>query len=147
MLLHRACCYTVHVVTPCMLLHRACCRVTQLLHQQLHVYKIYKLYIRAVVGVIIELLSNINWFHLREFKNCLLHKLVILKIALIWSWGRFWWKQEWSVFGRRGHVKGLFWHLWRNEQDFIVPFCIYLCTATCMSLDYTAFCLFVCLFS
>ena len=24
------------------LLHRACCRVTQLLHQPLHIYKIYK---------------------------------------------------------------------------------------------------------
>jgi len=26
------------------LLHRACCRVTQLLHQPLHIYKIYKIY-------------------------------------------------------------------------------------------------------
>jgi len=26
------------------LLHRACCRVTQLLHQVLHMYKIYKIY-------------------------------------------------------------------------------------------------------
>jgi len=25
------------------LLHRACCRVTQLLHQPLHIYKIYKI--------------------------------------------------------------------------------------------------------
>jgi len=28
--------------------------------------------------------------------------VVILKDALIWSWSRFWWKQEWSVFGRSG---------------------------------------------
>jgi len=27
-----------------LLLHRACCRVTQLLHQPLHIYKIYKIY-------------------------------------------------------------------------------------------------------
>jgi len=27
-----------------LLLHRACCRVTQLLHQSLHIYKIYKIY-------------------------------------------------------------------------------------------------------
>jgi len=27
-----------------LLLHRACCRVTQLLHQPLHIYKIYKMY-------------------------------------------------------------------------------------------------------
>jgi len=26
------------------LLHRACCRVTQLLYQPLHIYKIYKIY-------------------------------------------------------------------------------------------------------
>ena len=26
------------------LLRRACCRVTQLLHQPLHIYKIYKIY-------------------------------------------------------------------------------------------------------
>jgi len=26
------------------LLHRACCRVTQLLHQPLRIYKIYKIY-------------------------------------------------------------------------------------------------------
>ena len=26
-----------------LLLHRACCRVTQLLHQQLHIYKMYKI--------------------------------------------------------------------------------------------------------
>jgi len=26
-----------------LLLHRACCRVTQLLHQPLHIYKIYKI--------------------------------------------------------------------------------------------------------
>ena len=26
------------------LLHRACCRVTQLLHQPLHIYKIYEIY-------------------------------------------------------------------------------------------------------
>jgi len=25
------------------LLHRACCRVTQLLHQPMHIYKIYKI--------------------------------------------------------------------------------------------------------
>jgi len=37
-----------------LLLHRACCRVTQLLHRQLHIYKIYKFYICAVVDVIIE---------------------------------------------------------------------------------------------
>ena len=27
-----------------LLLHRACCQVTQLLHQPLHIYKIYKIY-------------------------------------------------------------------------------------------------------
>jgi len=27
-----------------LLLHRACCRVNQLLHQPLHIYKIYKIY-------------------------------------------------------------------------------------------------------
>jgi len=27
-----------------LLLHRACCRVTQLLHQRLHIYEIYKIY-------------------------------------------------------------------------------------------------------
>jgi len=26
------------------LIHRSCCRVTQLLHQPLHIYKIYKIY-------------------------------------------------------------------------------------------------------
>jgi len=26
------------------LLHRACCRVTQLLYQLLHIYKVYKIY-------------------------------------------------------------------------------------------------------
>ena len=59
------------------LLHRACCRVTQLLHQPLHIHKIYKIfytiytlmfnvlmckfykfYICAVVGIIIELLCT-----------------------------------------------------------------------------------------
>jgi hypothetical protein len=32
------------------LLHRACCRVTQLLHQPLHIYKIYKnLHIKTLI--------------------------------------------------------------------------------------------------
>ena len=34
------------------LLHRACCRVTQLLHQPLHIYKIYKiLHIKIIKNV------------------------------------------------------------------------------------------------
>jgi len=37
-----------------LLLHRACCRVTQLLHQPMHIYKFYKFYICALVGVIVE---------------------------------------------------------------------------------------------
>ena len=33
-----------HPVPFFLLLHRACCRVTQLLHQPLHIYRIYKIY-------------------------------------------------------------------------------------------------------
>ena len=35
---------TVLFLLLLLLLHRACCQVIQLLHQQLHIYKIYKMY-------------------------------------------------------------------------------------------------------